>query len=78
MQTRNIEFTVKDIKDDKNMVTRMGLFNIQVCSELTKDEALEWVREMSPSETYNNWQKGDSKPVQCLKMKNRKHYVYVC
>lgn len=65
----------------KHEITGMGIFNIQVCSEGTEDEALEWVRKNSPAGTTNNWQKQDNeklKPADCPETGGRKHYLFVC
>lgn len=66
---------------EDNIITRTGLFNIQVCSKLSEEKALEWVREAHPAGTTGNWQKPIEKklgPVQCKEYPDRKHYVFAC
>jgi len=74
----------KLIKDENCEITRSNLLNIQVCSRLSEEETLEWLREKSPAGTSGNWliQDRNSKdylaPVQCANDQNRKHFIFVC
>lgn len=58
-----------------------NLFLIQVCSEKSEDEALEWIRTVSPSGTTNNWGKtylAHQRPVACANDPKRTHYMFEC
>lgn len=66
---------------ENNIVTKMSLLNIQVCSSESYDEALEWVRLNDPAGTTNNWQKDERPevaPVSCDSFSDRKHYIFTC
>lgn len=66
---------------DKHIVTKTGALNVQVCSEGTHDEALEWVKENSPSGTEHNWcedERPEVAPVKCEQYPERTHYVFTC
>lgn len=74
----------KPIKDENCEITRSSLLNIQVCSKLSEEETLEWLRKASPAGTSANWglqRKDDDNylaPVQCANDPERKHYIFVC
>ncbi len=68
-------------KTEEHQVTKMSLFDIQVCSTGTEDEALAWVRDACPAGTSRNWQKQEDPnlaPIACANGNGRKHYVYNC
>lgn len=61
-------------------VTKVGLFDIQVCSLASEDDALAWVRHACPSGTTGNWKKPDEPalaPVPCDNGGGRTHYVFM-
>lgn len=65
----------------QHKVTGQTVFNIQICSEGSYDEALKWVRIHSPSGTRNNWVKDERPemaPVKCADFPNRYHYIFRC
>ncbi len=65
----------------KNIMTMQNIFQAQVCSEGTWDEAEAWLREASPAGTSNNWCKAQEvqyKPVQCSDFADRTHYMFEC
>jgi hypothetical protein len=67
-------------KTDLHEVTKFTLFNVQVCSLASEDDALAWVRSAYPSGTTGNWNKTDEeryKPVACANGGGRTHYVFV-
>lgn len=69
------------IKNEFHEVTRCGIFDCQVCSSGTEDEALDWVRSANPAGTTNNWQKSDEesrRPVPCANGNGRTHYLFIC
>ena len=74
----------KPIKNENCEVLRSGLLNIQVCSCLSEEETLRWLRRASPAGTSMNWgmQKKDDKdylsPVKCGDDSERWHYIFVC
>lgn len=62
-------------------VLKYNLFCVQVCSEGSEKEALEWVRGAFSAGTKNNWQKSEDvehKPITCASNKNLTHYVFIC
>lgn len=63
-------------------ITKMGLFDIQVCSVLTEDETLAWVQKECPSGTERNWLQRDGetglKPTKCADHPGRTHYIFSC
>lgn len=66
-------------KTDLHEVTKMGIFEIQVCSLASEDDALAWVRGARPAGTSKNWTKTDEeryKPVACANGGGRMHYVF--
>lgn len=66
---------------ERHVVTGFSLLNIQVCSEGTLEEALEWVRRNHPAGTSNNWQKDDrpeAAPITCADDEGRTHYLFEC
>lgn len=66
---------------DKHTITLESVLSIQVCSEGTREEALEWLQENSPAGTTGNWQVDERKnvaPVQCADDATRMHYVFKC
>ncbi len=66
---------------EKHILTQNGLFDAQVCSEGTYDEALEFIQTTHPAGTQNNWQKnaaGKYAPIQCEKYKERVHFMFAC
>lgn len=76
---------IEKIKEGENnpdfQVTKMSIFNLQVCSSKTEDEVLKWAREFSPAGTEGNWQKTEDvklRPVVCAENSSRKHYVFEC
>ena len=67
-------------KSELHEVTKIGIFDIQVCSFASEDDALAWVRAACPAGTSNNWQKSDDpnhKPVTCANDGGRTHYVFM-
>lgn len=69
------------IKNEIHEVIRCGLFDCQVCSTGTEDEALDWLRSASPAGTTYNWQKSDAeshRPVACSNGGGKMHYLFVC
>jgi hypothetical protein len=67
--------------EEKHVLTRMGIFNCQVCSAGSIQEALEWLQYNHPAGTQNNWKIDDRdcvKPVKCNSDDKRKHYVFTC
>ncbi len=67
-------------KTELHAVTRMSLFDIQVCSLASEEDALAWVRGACPAGTSKNWQKSDEedhKPVACADGGGRTHYMFV-
>ena len=72
------------IKDEDCEILRSSLLNIQVCSSLSEEETLEWLRRVSPAGTSANWgfQRKDDKdylaPVQCVDDPKRTHYIFRC
>lgn len=79
METQNkVEFGEYDYE-----VTRMGLLNIQVCSNCPPEEmdkVEEVVRTHDPAGTTGNWfieKEGDLGPVECSNG-GRWHYVFTC
>jgi hypothetical protein len=81
-ETRNLIDKIEEGKKSKeHTVTKFSIFNIQVCSTGTEDEALKWVQEFNPAGTSNNWQKSEQenlKPVPCANGGGRTHYVFSC
>ena len=68
-------------KTELHAVTRMTIFDIQVCSLASEDDALAWVRGACPAGTTANWQKQNSPilaPVPCADGGGRTHYVFGC
>jgi hypothetical protein len=66
------------VKDEHSEVTRWSLLNCQVCSDLSEDEALEWVKKAMPAGTSGNWGRSDVGAIDCANGNGRKHYVYQC
>lgn len=67
-------------KTELHAVTKIGIFEVQVCSLASEDDALAWVRGACPAGTRNNWQKTDEKkyrPVPCAETVGRIHYIFV-
>lgn len=68
-------------KDEHSEVTKWSLLNCQVCSDLSEEEALEWVKKVMPAGTSLNWcltHDPKIEAVNCANGGGRKHYVYVC
>ena len=69
---------------DHSEVLAFGLTNIRVCSTLSEELALEWVRGANPAGTEENWQVYDYEcnpemaPVVCKHVKGRTHYMFEC
>lgn len=66
---------------EKNILTRMGALNCQVCSSESIEEALIWLQSTHPAGTEHNWQIDERecvKPVQCADYPDRKHYIFIC
>jgi hypothetical protein len=66
---------------EKHVLTHNGLFQAQVCSAGTWDEAEQWIRTTNPAGTTNNWSKYEGetfKPVPCSDNPNRTHYMFEC
>lgn len=62
-------------------VTRITIFDIQVCSLASEDDALAWVRGACPAGTARNWQKQTEPslaPNACANGGGRTHYVFSC
>lgn len=62
-------------------LTANKLFDAQVCSTGTYDEALEWLRRTNPAGTTSNWGKheeGAFAPVKCADDPERTHYMFTC
>lgn len=71
----------RPIKDENCEIIQSSLLCIQVCSKLTEEETLEWVRKNSPAGTENNWGLSSEKehmPIQCVNNSDKKHYMFVC
>jgi len=74
----------KPIKDENCEILKSSLLNIQVCSRLSEEETLEWLRVNSPAGTTGNWglQYRDSEDylasVQCAGNSDRKHFIFIC
>jgi hypothetical protein len=69
------------LKSDQHEVIKMNLFQVQVCSLGTEEEALDWVRGASPAGTSNNWQRIEEaafRPAGCSNGKGRVHYMFNC
>lgn len=67
-------------KTELHAVTRMGIFDIQVCSRASEADALAWIQNAYPAGTSRNWTKSDDerhKPVACQDGDGRTHYVFV-
>lgn len=66
---------------EKHIITKAGIFDAQVCSTGTYDEALSFLRVYNPSGTENGWQKneeGDFAPIKCASHPERTHYMFIC
>lgn len=66
-------------KSELHEVTKIGIFEVQVCSLASEEDALAWVRSFCPSGTTRNWQKSDKpeyRPVACANGGSRTHYVF--
>ena len=66
---------------EKHILTKNGMFQAQVCSNGTFNEALEWLKTTNPAGTSGNWQKDESKamsPVECNNDQTRYHYMFIC
>lgn len=71
---------MEKVSNDKHELTKVGIFDCQVCSSGTYDEALEWIRTASPAGTTGNWKKTDEPryaPVACANGGGRTHYIFV-
>jgi hypothetical protein len=67
-------------KTELHAVTKMNIFQIQVCSLASEDDALAWVRQACPAGTSGNWQKQQDpgfEPVACADDGGRTHYMFV-
>lgn len=67
-------------KTELHAVTRVGIFDVQVCSLASEEDALAWVRQALPAGTTGNWQKTDAPSlaaVACADGGGRTHYVFV-
>jgi len=67
------------IKSELHEVTKIGIFDVQVCSLASEDDALAWVRTACPAGTSGNWQKQQEPnlaPVACSNGGGRTHYVF--
>ena len=72
--------------DPRVQVLRSSILNIQVCSALPIEEALEALRISHPAGTTGNWQIPDYNtdeykqyaPVQCANDPKKFHYVFFC
>ncbi len=73
--------TEQNPKNEKDEVTCWSLFNAQVCSKGTWDEALDFIRAEMPAGTSGNWFKSESPnhaPVKCHDHSDRQHFMFVC
>jgi hypothetical protein len=71
---------VEVMKADLHEVTKVGIFDIQVCSLASEDDALAWVRDACPSGTTGNWKKQQDsglEPIACANGGGRTHYVFM-
>jgi len=71
----------EEIKDENSEVINMGIFGVQVCSKLDREEALAWVRKASPAGTTNNWSisgEENHNAIPCSEGGGRFHYVFIC
>lgn len=67
-------------KSELHQVTKIGIFDVQVFSLASEDDALAWVRSSCPAGTSNNWQKQQDPnlaPVACADGGGRMHYVFM-
>ena len=70
---------MESTKSELHEVTKIGIFEVQVCSLASEEDALAWVQSVSPSGTSKNWQKSDKpeyRPVDCANGGGRTHYVF--
>lgn len=68
-------------KCELHTVMKITIFDVQVCSLASEDDALAWVRDTFPSGTTGNWQKQsepDLAPITCAADGGRTHYVFQC
>ncbi len=66
---------------ERHELTHNGVFQAQVCSAGTWDEAETWLRSTNPAGTTQNWSKhlGETfAPVQCSDDATRMHYMFQC
>lgn len=66
---------------EQHILTKNGIFDAQVCSTGTYDEALDWILKTNPAGTQNNWHKneeGPFAPVRCQQHPERWHFMFVC
>lgn len=74
----------KEIKEDCIRIGKWHLLYAWVCSRLSEEESLEWLRKNHPAGTSGNWGKinygehPESKPVKCSDYPDRMHYQFVC
>jgi hypothetical protein len=71
----------KRAETEAHILTKNGIFQAQVCSTATWDEALEWLRATNPAGTSGNWQKHDGAafaPIACAQHPERTHYMFSC
>lgn len=70
------------MKEEPDFIkTAETIFQCQVCSTKSWDEALDWLQRNSPAGTTGNWQKDEReevKPVPCGDIPGRTHYVFNC
>ena len=68
-------------RTELHAVTHISLFNIQVCSLASEDDALAWVRDACPAGTTKNWMKQSDPefaPVACATGGGKTHYMFDC
>ena len=68
-------------KTELHAVTKFNLFQIQVCSLASEDDALAWVRGACPAGTTGNWMKqqySNLAPITCVNGGGRTHYMFEC
>lgn len=62
-------------------VTRMNIFNIQVCSSLPEDKIEAEVNKYDPAGTSNGWMlclDGERAPTPCDNDPTKTHYLFAC
>jgi hypothetical protein len=68
------------MKADLHEVMKVGIFDIQVCSLASEDDALAWVRHACPAGATGNWKKQQEPnlaPIACANGGGRTHYVFM-